>query len=263
LGAVLDWPAEAAQPSTLLAMDVRNAVTAKSFVEAFAGNPPWSHEEKDGVTVYHSPPDSELIPISPSLALTDHFLVIGFSQPEVLAGIARLKSGQAVVAANPAFVQAAKTVSAPTAAYGYLDLKTTVDRSYGMMRPFLAMSLAFAPDSAKYIDVGKLPGTDAISKHLSPTVYSQSVSVDGTLIESVGPLTFNDVLGVALGAAVYEALPMIEKTVSGGLNLDPNLLQLPAPSAVPPANATPAPGPQPARDKSVVPATPAPKTPEL
>jgi len=202
---------------------------AKNFVDAFtagAAGTPWGREEKEGVTIYQSPPSEGLIAFTPTLAITEKFLVIGFSQPQVLEGLAQLKSGKMTIAASPAFAQAAKSVSAPTSGYGYLDLKTLVERSYGTLRPFIAMSLAFSPDSGKYVDAGKLPSTEAISKHLSPAVYSQSVSAEGTLIESVGPLTFNQVVGVTLGGVFAAAFPMIENAVSGGLKLDPNLLQL-------------------------------------
>jgi hypothetical protein len=241
-------------------MDVRDPATAKGFIEALtggtAGSAMWAQEKQEGVTIYQSPPAEGLIAIAPTLALTDHFLVIGFSQPDVLAGVRQLKTGKAAVAVNPAFAQAAKAVSQPTAGFGFLDLKALVDRSYGTMRPFLAMSLAFAPNSAKYVDAGKLPSTEAISKHLSPAVYSQSVSADGTLIESVGPLTFNQVIGLSLGGVIATALPAIENAVAGGFKLDPNTLQLPPPSVVKPAAtpepATPKPDPSdsaPAGDK--------------
>jgi hypothetical protein len=132
------------------------------------------------------------------------------------------------------------------------------------------MSLAFSPDSAKYVDAGKLPNTETISKHLSPAVYSQSVSEEGTLIESVGPLTFNQVAGVTIGGVLAAALPMIENAVSGGLKLDPNLLQLNpqqpvAPTDEPPkSEAKPEPAPAPGVSEkptspSAVPATPAPQ----
>jgi hypothetical protein len=228
-GTLIDWAAGAPQPSTLLAMDVRDAAMAKNFVDAFTGGAagtPWGREEKEGVTIYQSPPSEGLIAFTPTLAITEKFLVIGFSQPQVLEGLAQLKSGKMTIAASPAFAQAAKSVSTPTSGYGYLDLKTLVERSYGTLRPFIAMSLAFSPDSGKYVDAGKLPSTEAISKHLSPAVYSQSVSAEGTLIESVGPLTFNQVVGVTLGGVFAAAFPMIENAVSGGLKLDPNLLQL-------------------------------------
>ena len=132
---------------------------------------------------------------------------------------------------RPTYAQAAKSVGTPTSGYGYLDLKTLIERSYSTLRPAIAMAIAFSPDSAKYIDAGKLPGTEAISKHLSPAVYSQSVSADGTLIESVGPLTFNQVAIVAIGGTVAATLPLIENAISGGLNLDPSLLQQVSPKA--------------------------------
>jgi len=253
-GMLLDWTQGAPQPSTLFAMDVRDTATAKKFVEVFAdggaGAPAWGREGKDGITIYQSPPAQGLLAFSPTLALTDRFLVIGFSQPEVLAGLAQLKSGKMAIAASPAFVQAAKSVAAPTSGYGYLDLKTLVERSYSTLRPALAMAIAFSPDSAKYIDAGKLPGTEAISKHLSPAVYSQSVSADGTLVESVGPLTFNQVAVVAIGGTVAAALPMIENAISGGLNLDPNLLQQAPAKQVPPATPPPKQEPEPAPAES-------------
>jgi hypothetical protein len=242
-GTLANWTKDIPQPSALLTMDVRDAATAKGFVEAFTGgiggSAAWGHEDRDGVAFYQSPPAQGLVSVTPTLALTDHYLVMGFSQPDVLGGLAQIKTGKAAIAANPGFAQASKQVGTPTSGFGYLDLKTLVERSYGTMRPVLAMSLAFAPDSAKYIDAGKLPSTEAISKHLSPTVYSQSVSTDGTLIESVGPLTFNQVFGVTVGGAIAAAFPMIENALSGGLKLDPSLLQMAPPAAVPPAKTPP------------------------
>ena len=270
-GTLVNWTPSALQPSALVAMDVRDAVTAKKFVEVFADSgtaPPWGREEKDGVTFYQEPVVGTGFPSFPTvtLALTDHFLVIGFSRPEVLAGLAQLKSGKAAIAASPAFVQAAKSVAAPTSGYGYLDLKTLIERSYTGLRTPIAMAIAFSPDAAKYLDAGKLPGTEAISKHLSPAVYSQSVSMDGTLVESVGPLTFNQVAIMAIGGTVATALPLIESAISGGLNLDPNLLQPAPPKPVPtvpqppdqePKPAPPEPAPEP--EKTAPPAPPAPQ----
>jgi len=244
-GLLINWGQGAPQPSTLLAMDVQDPAVAKKFVDAFtddsSGSAPWGREDKDGSTIYQSPPAQGLLSISPAVALNDRFLVIGFSQPEVLAGLAHLKEGKAAISASPAFADAIKAVGTPTSGFGYLDLKTLVERSYGTFRPFLAMTLAFAPDSAKYVDAGKLPSTESISKHLSPAVYSQSVTADGTLVESVGPLTFNQVIGVSIGGAIAAAFPMIENAVAGGLKLDPSLLQAPQPQPVQPAAPPPAP----------------------
>jgi hypothetical protein len=243
-GVTLSWPQGNAQPSTLLTLDVRDAALAKRFFEAIAGDligaSTANREEKDGATIYETPPTPGLAILPPiDFALNDKFLILGFGKPDVLAALDRLKAGKGTIAATPAFEQATKAVGKPTSGFGYLDLKTLVDRSYGTFRPFLAMSLAFSPDSAKYVDAGKLPDTETISKHLSPAVYSQSVTTDGTLVESVGPLTFNQVIGLSVGGAIAAAYPTITAAMGGGLKLDPNLLQLPQKQSVPPAKTAP------------------------
>jgi hypothetical protein len=251
-GMVLNWSDGAAQPSALFALDVRDAATAKKFVDALAegggSSPAWGREEKEGVTMYQSPPPQGLIPIAPSLVLTKRFLVVGFSPTEAVAGAGQLESGKAAIASTPAFAESSKAVGQPTAGFGYVDLKMLVDRAYGSLRPWIAMSLAFSPDSAQYVDAGHLPRTEAISKHLSPAVFSQSVTPDGTLIESVGPVTFNEVGLLVAGAAAGAAFPMIQNAVSSGIKLDPGLLQgsplqqLAPKEEAPKPDAAPAPG---------------------
>ena len=245
-GVTISWPKDNPQPSTLLTLDVRDAALAKRFFEALVpdltGVPAGNREEKDGATIYETPPTPGLAIIPPlDFALNDRFLILGFGKSDVLAALERLKAGKGTIAATPAFEQATKAVGKPTSGFGYIDLKTLVDRSYSTFRPFLAMSLAFSPDSAKYVDAGRLPGTEAISKHLSPAVYSQSVTADGTLVESVGPLTFNQVIGLSVGGAIAAALPTIESTLGGSFKLDPSSLQLTPPQSVPPAKQAPAP----------------------
>ncbi len=245
LGAVVDWAQQDAQPTALLALDVRDSAKARAFVDVFTGTAPgtpaWGRAENDGVTLFQSPPGEGLVPISPSLALTDKFLVLGFSPASVEAGLGRLKSGQAAISQSPAYTGAARAVGAPTSGFGYLDMKTLFERSYGTLRPLIAMSLAFSPDAGQYLDAGKLPGTETISRHLTPSIYSQSVTAEGTLIESIGTLTFNQVLVAAIGGGVAAAFPMIESTLSGGLKLDPITLGLPQPAPAPEPPTTPAP----------------------
>lgn len=269
-GSVVDWAQDSAQPSALLALDVRDAATAKGFVDVFTGglpgSPAWGRKEQDGATIYQSPATPGLFTITPSMALTDRFLVIGFSPDAVTTALAQLKTGKAVIVENPAYAEAVKGVGAPTSGFGYLDVKTLFERSYGIMRPFIAMSLAFSPDGAKYLDASKLPSAGAISKHFSPSVYSQSVSADGTLVESVGSLTFNQVLVATVGGAAAAAFPMIEKTLADGFKLDAATL-LPSPPA-PPAPSVNGPTPDPTSPKPPRPGQPdaplpAPQTPQL
>jgi hypothetical protein len=269
-GVVVNWAQASSQPSALFAMDVRDGEKARGFVNVFtggvAGNPPWGREEKDGVTLYQSPATAGLVSVTPCLALTGGFLVLGFSQPEVTGALGQLKSGQAAITAVPAFAQASKDVGAPTSGFGYLDLKTLFERGYGTLRPLIAMSLAFSSDAGKYLDAGKLPSTEAISKHLTPSIYSQSVTPDGTLVESVGTLTFNQVIIGTVGGVVAAAFPMIENAFAGGLKLDPSILSLTpsAPTPAPPSENPPVPPvPEPAISAPEPPVTPPAPTPQL
>ena len=238
LGVVADWGAEEPAPSALLAVDVRDAAKARAFVDVFTasapGTPGWGRSEKDGATLFQSPTGAGLLPVSPSLALTGKFLVLGFSPVSVGAALTRLKSGQAGIAQTPAYQGAVKTVGAPTSGFGYLDMKTLIERSYATLRPMLALSLATAGEGEAAFDAGKLPATETISRHFTPSVYSQRVTAEGTLVESSGTLTFNQVLLGAIGGGVAAAMPLIESTLSAGLKLDDDLL------SPPPAKPTPA-----------------------
>ena len=230
LGVVADWAAKDAQPSAALGLDVRDAAKARAFVDALtgevAGTPPWGRAEKDGVTLFQRPADDALLALTPTLALAEKFLVLGFSQPGVESAVARWKHA-------PPRAWTLKEVEAPSTGFGELDMKALFERSYGTMRPALAMSLAMSADAGRYFDAGKLPGTETISRHLIPSLYTQSTTPDGTLVQSVGTLTFNQVLLAAIGGGVAAAYPMIESALTGDLKLDPTLLGGPTPAAPP------------------------------
>ena len=241
LGVVADWPMKDGQPSAVLGLDVRDAVKARAFLDVFTGEatgtPPWGRAEKDGITTFQGPAGEGLLPISPSLALGEKFLVLGLNAEGVETAVARWKQA-------PPRAWTIQEVTAPTSGFGELDMKTLFERSYSTMRPLLAMSLALNADAGQHLDAGKLPGAEAISRHLAPSIYSQSTTPDGTLVQSVGTLTFNQVLIAAIGGGIYSAYPMIESTLSSGLNLDAGLLpSLQTPVTTPPV--APPPPPQP------------------
>ncbi len=246
LGVVADWGIEAPDPSALVAVDVRDPAKARAFVDVFTGTapgtPPWTREDKDGVTIFQSPAGAGLLPISPTLALSEKFLVLGFSPAAAQTAIARPKSGQAAVTQTPAYQGAVKSVGQPTSGFGYLDLRALFERSYGTMRPLLALALATGAEADQGFDMGKFPSAETLSRHFQPSVYSQSANAEGTLVESSGTLTFNQVLMAAIGGGVAAALPLLEKTLGDGLKVDPTLLAPPAldNSLTPPAAPSPA-----------------------
>ncbi len=266
MSSLFDWtPATLAPPSFLLAVDVRDAAKAKAFIQAITSVPNgasgWTHIEQDGATIFQPPaPAGGLAGFtlpSPSIGLSDRFLVLGLSTDAVTSGLAQLKNKAGKLNDQPAFQAAEKTVEVPTASFGYVDLRSLVERSYGIMRPFLAMSLAFNANSGQYLDAGKLPDTETLTKHLGPSVLSQATTDDGTLMESTGPLTFDQIVVMALGGAGVAAFPMIEQTMQNGGGLLPPSL-LPTAPAQSPLPASPAPGSSAAPANPAAPAAPAP-----
>lgn len=261
-----NWQEKAGQPSAIVALDVRDVKKARGFVDVFTGglpgSPAWGRTEETGITLYQSPAGAGLIPITPTAALTDRFLVLGFSAPEVIASLEQLSNEKSAISSTAAYKTSIQQVGAPTSGFGYLDLKTLFDRTYTTLRPFIAMSLAFSPDAGKMVDAGKLPEAETISKHLTPSVFSQSVSEEGTLVESVGTLTFNQLFFGIAGGSIAAAFPMIENSLASGLKLDPNTFQLtPPPSASSPAPAPNPSAPSPNLTPSVKPPEPGAETP--
>ena len=228
-GALVDWPAEEESPTLLLALEVRNQAHAKALLDALAGTV-WGRTEKDGVTYYQAP--AQAMPLlAPTAALTARQLLLGFSRGAVESGLARLDAGAGVQALG-------RQAGEPTDAYGYLDLKTLFERAYGTLRPFLAMSLAFS-ETGKFIDVGKLPSAETVSRHLGPTLHTQRARAGGTLMESVGPITFHQAALAAMAAAGTAASSSGMEALSkaGGQSGLLQQLGLPAaaPSSAPPA----------------------------
>ena len=164
-------------PSLLLTLDVRNAAMAKSFVEALTApapnGEPWEQKQQEETTIFSPPPAppglAALLP-RPAIALSNSLLVAGLSAQGVSDALAQAKAGAGKLPDQPAYQAAVKWVQPPTAAFGYLDLRAFVGRAVNMFRPMLVMSIALNPESGQYIDAGKLPSTETLTKHLGVTV---------------------------------------------------------------------------------------------
>ncbi|MEA3210243.1 MAG: hypothetical protein QOE70_3300 [Chthoniobacter sp.] len=257
LGSMVDWPDEASVPTLLVMLEVRDRERARRFVETLTaggiGNPGWTRQQKGGVATFQAPLEGFPF-VQPTIALSGEFALFGLNSAVVTGALSRLPSGNGGLRAMPAFSEASRLVSEPTAAFGYLDSQKLFDHAYGILRPFITMSLAFSPDTGSYIDAGKLPSAGAVSKHLSPSVLSQSTAKNGTLIESAGTLTFDQLLLASIGWGVAAALPTAQNFLSPAASpsapADP---QLP-PSPQNPDLPTAPPAPVPASAQSAEPA---------
>jgi hypothetical protein len=249
---LLDWPKDGT-PAPAVAFDLRDAAAVREVFEAMTQPDPaaeaWTRQELQGATVYQPKGEGWLSLVTPSFGLSDRFLTLTFMDHAAAARAQHPEAGASTLATAPAYQAAAGAVQPPGEAFGFLNTGGMVGRAYGAMRPVLAMSLAFNPDVAPYVDAGKLPSPDVLSKHLGATAYSKATTAKGQLTESKGPITFNQaIVGTAL---IYSAaaLPMLKQTLQNGgfaSGLIPPVPSLPAPGAAPqPAAAGQAP-PEPA-----------------
>ncbi len=221
-GALVDWVPEGESASGLLALDVRDAEKAAAFVNLLtsrAGEVPWEKSEHDGVTFFTTP----LMEFSPTVALTEKFALIGLTRDSVAKGLGQMKAGQGRIDTTPTYEAATRSVATPTSGFGYIDLKTLFERGYEPLKSLLGVSLAFTSEAGQFLDAGRLPAASVISQHLGPIVYSQATTDQGTLIESTGPVTFNQVLLGVMAGAIGTALPSMEAALADG-SLDPGQL---------------------------------------
>ena len=222
-GSLVDWTPDAESASVLLALDVRDAEKAAAFVSLLtsgkAGALHWETTQREGATFY----TTHEMDFTPTIALTEKFMLIGLTADAVANGLAQVKSGKGRIDATPNYASATSAVAAPTSGFGYIDLKPLFERSYGPLKSLLGVGLAFTSEAGQVVDAGKLPDAGTISRHLGPIVYSQATTERGTLIESTGPVTFNQVLFGAVAGVIGTTLPSMEAALADG-SLDPSQL---------------------------------------
>ena len=244
-GSLIEWAQDAETASVLAALDVRDSEKAAAFVDVLTGGNvadlAWTKTQHGDATFF----TAGLGEFTPTIALTGKFVLIGLSAEAVTKGLAQLQSGAGRLDSTPAFTSASGAVTAPTSGFGYIDLRTLFERGYGPLKSLLGVSLAFTSEAGQYLDAGKLPPAETISRHLTPIVYSQTTTEHGTLIESIGPVTFNQILLAATAGVIGTTLPTMEAALADG-SLDPSKLlkdlNLPGSGAIPgePGSAVPA-----------------------
>ena len=210
----LDWPASGSQPSLVASLDVHDPAAAAKFADnlpgALAAAGEWQTSPANGLTLHTLTVPSVKV-LSPAFTLTDKHLVLGLSATGVAAAASRDKTGGANFTSTQAYKDSIGNVTKGTDAVGYIDSKALFERTYGALKPMAALSSMMYPQASEYVEVGKLPDAETVSRHLSPIVYSQSSDDQGMLVESVGPVTFIQAevgLGGVLGAA---AVPVMKQ----------------------------------------------------
>jgi len=141
-------------------------------------------------------------PLTVVLGLVDHELFFARSPAFFAETVRRLRVHQIGLERSERYRHVVSMVSPPTEVFGYLDSKPAFASVYGALRPMAILGSAFVPTLAHYVDPFALPEPDAISRHLTPIVFSRHRLPEGTIDESVGPITAYQALILAFGAGV-------------------------------------------------------------
>jgi hypothetical protein len=205
LGSLADWPQNSRWPSIISTLRVKDPVRANKIVNALTHaideDVPWTKTEKNGVAYFYMQSPAALFAITPTMALSNQVLIAGLDSVSVESAINRSTKSSAGLADSPAYKSAVRGVPAPNDAFIYVDTALLYSRLDAALRPMLLMSAAFMPAISDYVDVGKLPPPEIVTKHLSPIVSSQRYDGDGYVTESTGPVTLN--IGIGLPAVVW------------------------------------------------------------
>jgi hypothetical protein len=254
-GVDLEWPENSAQPTLVLSLDVKDQAAAEKLVTSLTSTPigdaVWQVKKtaKLGLPL-HTLTIPNMDSIRPALLVTPKLAILGLSAESV-----EQKAEDAAGATHPNVTQsetykaAAAELTEPNIAFGYLDSRAFFERVYGIAKPAAMLGAAFfLPQANDYVDLAKLPAAEVISKHLSPTFFSETMDGQGALMESEGTVTMGQGVFLLTAAATAAAVPFIEAQM-------PALLQGIAPSATPSAvTPAPAPGPLPPNPAPTAPA---------
>jgi hypothetical protein len=202
LGALADWPSSAHWPSLILTLPVHDMTKAGKIIEAFiraddAAN--WTQTEKDNVRYFSKQSAATLVAITPTIALSDRILVVGFNPVSVEEAVRRSASSSSELADSQTYKAAERLLPAPTNFFSYVDTSLLYSRLDASLRPMLLMAAAFMPAITRSVDLAKIPSPEVITRHLSPIVTSQRYDRDGYVAESLGPITLDQ---AAIGLAI-------------------------------------------------------------
>ncbi len=93
LGVIGDWPEKARLPALCATLPVKDAAKAKEIMATIAATTgegsAWTASEKEGVQYYSQPPANPMVPLAPTIGLSNQLFVAGLDTASVEATIKR------------------------------------------------------------------------------------------------------------------------------------------------------------------------------
>jgi Protein of unknown function (DUF3352) len=229
------WPANAQMPNAVFTVGVRDRARARKIADAIASSSGWQKISRNNAEYYAGPTSGMLAVVSPTIAISDRFLVAGLNAASVDGVISPTAAGGGL-ASSEKFRSASKLVPDPSQIFVYLDLAELYSRLDATVRPILQVGAAFVPSLSQGLDPDKLPPTEVVTKRLSPVVASTSYVNGGYRSESAGTITIEQA-AIAGGAAYVGAMIFRQHQAKGGAPAvmpTPVARQSPSPGAVGP-----------------------------
>ena len=149
-------------------------------------------------------------PITLALGIIDQQLVLAGSPACFAETVRRLRVHQVGLSRSERYRTAVNAVAPATDAFAYLDTKPAFEKVYPTLRPMAILGSAFVPTLTDYVDPSSLPDTSEISHYLTPIVFSRRHLPEGTIDESVGPITAYQAAIVGFGAGL--TLGLVQST---------------------------------------------------
>ncbi len=198
---IATWREGASLPDVALVSEAKNAVQLQPKLDSAmnalqdATQQPWSTQEHLGATLHVMHFGASTV--SPTYVVTDKFLILALNADYARTLVAKVKSPGETLAGNADYRQATQRLPANATSLTYCDLRTV----FGAL---CARARANAVTN-QFVDLGKLPKTETLTKHLTPyvsaTVEADAMQTTTTYSPLGKPLTI--MLGAvgALGAA--------------------------------------------------------------
>ena len=202
---IANWGTGQLAPSGVLAVEIRDRAKADDALKKLMTFFPETRVvEEDGIKLFSIPSVSNPL-VSPTLTLTDQFLILGID-PASVSKAAR-SDGNAIEGL-PAFAPAMAAYRSANETFAFIDTRSIFVRAYTALRPVILFGAQVMPGAADMIDTGKLPQTETIARHLPPVILSQRRLEDGVFLESSGPVTVSE-LAVAAAAGGILGAPKV------------------------------------------------------
>jgi len=202
LGFYLNWRPDAMVPGVMVALPVKDRAKAENTLNSLSQTFGLQTSESDvnGARVIEFP-GARLQLVDPCVAISDSLFLGSLTSGDIEQALNR-KPDAPTLESSESFAEAKPMWNETQQAFGYVDAKGLFERVYNQLRPIIIFSSAMMPGVSDFIDISKLPETEAISSHLQPIVSIQRRLDDGYLIESSGPITMTQAFAlVGAGAA--------------------------------------------------------------